>query len=80
MNKIVDKPFLSEDTTRTRWYENGKLHREDGPAVEWSDGGKEWYFEGNRHRTDGPAVEYSDGTKAYYVDDKELSKKESVIL
>ena len=27
------------------WYKNGKLHREDGPAREWSDGYKEWWLE-----------------------------------
>ena len=27
------------------WYLNGKLHREDGPAVEWAiDGYKRWYL------------------------------------
>ena len=67
MNKIVDKPFLSEDTTRARGLEDAKLHRLDGPAVEWSDGGEEWYFEGNRHRVDGPAVEWADGTKAWWL-------------
>ena len=28
------------------WYLNGKLHREDGPAVEFSDGIKLWYLNG----------------------------------
>ena len=28
------------------WYINGKIHREDGPAIEWSDGNKEWYING----------------------------------
>ena len=27
------------------WYLNGKLHREDGPAVEHADGYKAWYLE-----------------------------------
>ena len=27
------------------WYLNGKLHREDGPAVEYSGGYKEWYYQ-----------------------------------
>ena len=26
------------------WYLNDKLHREDGPAVEWADGSKSWYL------------------------------------
>ena len=25
---------------------NGKLHREDGPAVEWANGRKHWYLNG----------------------------------
>ena len=28
------------------WLMNGKLHREDGPAIEWPDGVKEWYLNG----------------------------------
>jgi len=27
-----------------RWYLNGLLHREDGPAVEYADGNKEWWL------------------------------------
>jgi len=30
---------------------NGKLHREDGPAMIWTDGTKEWYREGKLYRT-----------------------------
>lgn len=25
---------------------NGKFHREDGPALEWTNGEKEWYYKG----------------------------------
>ena len=28
------------------WWINGKLHREDGPACEWTDGDKAWYLNG----------------------------------
>ena len=28
------------------WYLNGKLHREDGPAIEWANGDKSWYLNG----------------------------------
>ena len=31
-----------------RWYLNGKLHREDGPAVEGSNGSKTWYLNGKQ--------------------------------
>ena len=29
------------------WYLNGKLHRENGPAVEYADGTEEWWLNGN---------------------------------
>lgn len=34
------------NSSDVEWYQNGKLHRTDGPAVEDSDGSKEWYLEG----------------------------------
>jgi hypothetical protein len=37
------------------WYFNGELHREDGPALEFTSGYKCWYINGE---------EYSE--KAYY--------------
>ena len=52
------------------WYLDGKLHREDGPAVERADGSKKWHLNGKLHRTDGPAVEYANGSKAWFLDDK----------
>jgi len=30
------------------WFLDGKLHREDGPACEWADGGKSWYLNDKR--------------------------------
>ena len=56
---------------------NGKCHRSDGPAVEWSDGDKYWFFYGKRHRSDGPALEWSDGiTEWYYYEYVADSEKE----
>ena len=52
------------------WYLNDKLHREDGPAIEYSAGTKFWYLDGKHHREDGPAVEYDNGTKYWYLNDK----------
>ena len=46
-----------------RYYLNGKLHREDGPAVECTDGSKKWYFYGNLHREDEPAIELVSGQR-----------------
>ena len=52
------------------WYLNDKLHREDGPAVEWADGSKFWWLNGKLHREDGPAKEWANGDKYWYLNDK----------
>jgi len=49
---------------------NGKYHREDGPAVEYSNGDKCWYKNGKRHREDGPAVDLAEGTEYWYINGK----------
>jgi hypothetical protein len=50
--------------------EKGEYHREDGPAIEYSDGTKQWWINGKRHRKYGPAVEYSNGNKEWYLNGK----------
>lgn len=38
-------PTMTIDYYGTKiWKLNGKLHREDGPAIEWADGRKEWWI------------------------------------
>ncbi len=49
-----------------RWFVKGKLHREDGPAIEHANGSRYWYLKGECHRICGPAMEFSDGAKYYY--------------
>ena len=61
------EPPVDADGDR-RWYRDGKLHREDGPAIEWPDGTKHWYRDDKLHREDGPAVEWADGAKEWYRD------------
>jgi len=52
------------DKFRTkRYYLNNVLHRDDGPAIEYTNGHKEWYKNGVHHRDNGPAIEYSNGDK-----------------
>ena len=73
----MNKDGLDIDTYGTKyWYLNDKLHRSDGPAVEFKSGNKRWYINGKRHRTDGPAVEYADGDGEWYIDGVKLSEKE----
>jgi len=56
---------------RIFWYENGCLHRLDGPAAESyggaKGGAKEWYKNGKLHREDGPAVEFHDGDEFWLM-------------
>lgn len=58
--------ILAENRT-VEYYQNGKLHREDGPAREFRDGRKEWWWNGKLHRVDGPAIETADDSyQAWY--------------
>jgi len=41
-----DKYTVIDSGTYKSWYLNGKLHREDGPAVEGVNGDKSWYING----------------------------------
>ena len=52
------------------WFKRGKLHREDGPAVEHANGSKRWYKNGKCHRDDGPAIESVNGDKEWYQNGK----------
>ena len=71
--------YVDTNGTKT-WYKNGKLHREDGPAIICHDGQKEWYKAGKRHREDGPAVEFFSGGKQWWVNDKRYTKEEFILL
>ena len=52
------------------------LDREDGPAVEYSDGDRVWYLNGIRHREDGPAIEWEDGNRWWYLNGQSISEAE----
>ena len=54
----------------------GQRHREDGPAIECTNGYKAWYLNGWRHREDGPAVEEVDGAKFWYLNGQLLTEAE----
>ena len=62
--------MIVDDYGDKYWYLNDKLHREDGPAIEWADGAKEWYLNGKLHNKDGPAIEWAYGTKSWYINSK----------
>lgn len=50
-------PYKIKNDSGTFYYnKNSMLHRKDGPAIEYSNGGKQWWVNGKRHREDGPAI------------------------
>ena len=56
--KIDDNSYIEEFIDGNKaWYQNGLLHRLDGPAIEDIYGDKMWCQNGLRHRLDGPARE-----------------------
>lgn len=70
---LIKKHFtLRRENNRKREYRlNGRLHREEGPAIEHAkiEGealSVEWYVHGRRHRKDGPAFETKSGAKLWY--------------
>jgi len=67
----MQQPTMTVDRYgNKRWRLNGKLHREDGPAVERANGYKSWWLHGECHREDGPAVENANGDKYWYLHGK----------
>lgn len=43
------------------WIQNGKIHRENGPAIITAEGSKWWVRHNVLHREDGPAVTWPNG-------------------
>src|ERR1039458_9170396 len=74
MTQEVGMKTLVLGPERKEWHTDGKpwglLHREDGPAVEYEDGGKEWWQYGKLHREDGPAKDHANGMKVWCINDK----------
>ena len=56
------------DRNGQRWYKDGKLHREDGPAYINSDGTQYWCKVDKIHREDGPAIIYPSGRQEWWKD------------
>jgi hypothetical protein len=67
---------INENGNKEWTLPNGKLHREDGPAIEYCDGSKEWWVNGNIHREDGPALEWSGGGKNWFLNNIQYTEKD----
>lgn len=76
------KPSRFETNEGVFHYLDGKLHREDGPAIEFKDGHKIWYLHEKPHRIDGPAVEGLNGINEWWINGVKFTENEfnSIIL
>ena len=71
MTKVTEYKVKVFENGTIEWYDlEGRLHKEDGPAVVSSDGFRAWHKHGELHRTDGAAVSYSDGSEEWFIDGK----------
>lgn len=57
-----------------------QLHRENGPACEYTSGTKIWYLNGQCHRQDGAAIEYTNGIKYWYFYNRHVTEAEHALL
>jgi hypothetical protein len=55
---------------------DGKIHREDGPALILDMGIDIWYQNGKIHRENGPAIEFKNGDKKWFLQDREYTEKD----
>jgi len=69
METIMKNGKHTADGTQ-RWYQNDKIHRNDGPAEIYADGDQRWYQNGKIHRNDGPAETWTNGDQYWYQNDK----------
>ena len=72
---MSDKREIKKYDDRIEYWENGKLHRTDGPAIEYANGKKEWYVNSLLHRINGPAVEDVDGSKLWFVHGRYINRE-----
>ena len=62
---------IVDEEKNIHWHDDkNQIHRLDGPAIEYANGGKAWYVNDKLHRLDGPAIELANGYKAWYVEGK----------
>lgn len=74
INLILYTGCLNYNENKKYWFRNGKIHRDGGPAVIYSNGYKVWYKNGFIHREDGPAIMYGNysGLAEYWLENKRV--------
>jgi hypothetical protein len=58
--------FVGDDGSET-WKEDGRFHREDGPAVIYPSGTMIWYRHGQLHCESGPAWCWMNGNLEWWL-------------
>ncbi len=70
--------YIKVDEYGCKFYYSDKamevLHREGGPAIEWSGGDRFWCHNGVYHREDGPAIERVTGDNEWYINGVKLTE------
>lgn len=68
------------DEHGTRTYHSDEemtnVHREDGPAIQRSDGSNFWIINNQLHREDGPAIEIFGGFNFWYINGNNVTEQE----
>ena len=78
MTSKVEYNFYLGEVFNKYWKnKEGQYHREDGPAIEYSNGTRIWFKNGLKHREDGPAIVWEDWTHRYYLNGICYTKEES---
>jgi len=67
---LIVLTIITDINGTKQWSINGKLHREDGPAIIRDNGTKKWYINDKLHREDGPALIWANGTQEWWINDK----------
>jgi hypothetical protein len=66
----TSEPLITPNGNVAWKNDHGQLHREDGPAVIWSDGTMLWYLHGQIHREDDlPAIFHPNGLLEWWMND-----------
>lgn len=73
------KPIVTTFHNRVKHTLNGKMHREDGPAVEFHNGELQWWINGKLHREDGPAIIKANGRAEWYWKGRKVSLDDWII-
>ena len=59
-----------------QWLDDeGRSHREDGPASVWPNGAQGWFRHGRAHFAHGPSILYADGAIVWYEDHCRLRER-----